>query len=196
MNVSFEVEGWGLRTGDGRVRLFKCDSSGRVEIRRHIMLANDDYDESEYFNWTRWSSGWRLYAHMIDILLPRAKTPEPCLAREAAVEYAANVLDMERPEKRSEQRSRFGNTDLAGEELTMTSESIIERLKKIKFEDGSNFRLLSGLERRLEDRRLSMKSSMREQIKDEITAYLQELQFPSRVLERVRSEIDEIEAIS
>jgi hypothetical protein len=196
MNVSFEVEGWGLRTGDGRVRLFKCDSSGRVEIRRYIMLAMDDYDESEYFEWTRWSSGTRLYAHMIDILLPPVKTPEPCLTREAAVEYAANVFDMETPEKRSDQRSWFGNTDLAGEKITMTSERIFEGLKKMKFEDGSHFRLRSGLERRLQGQNLPMTSLMREQIKDEISGYLEELQFPLPVIERVRSEIDEIEAIS
>lgn len=179
MSISFQIEGWGLRAGDGRVTLFKCDSSGRVEIRPYIRLASDDdYDEPEYFNCTQWSSAWRLYAHMIDILLPPAKTPEPCVAREATVEYVSNVLAIAH-------RSPLKYTDWTGETITMRSEDILEALKTQIFDDGSRFRILSGLG----NRNLAMTNSMREQIKEETSRYLEALQFPSHVINTVQKAI-------
>jgi hypothetical protein len=191
MNIKFEIEGWGLRTGDGRVMLFKCDSSGaRVEILRTIQLINDDpRGRSKHFNWHETYAADCLYAHMIDNLLSPAKTSEPSVAREATVEYVSNVLAIA-------YRSPLKYTDWTGETTIIGSEDILEALKTQSFDDGARFRILSGLERRLEDRNLPLTSSLWGQIKEKTTSYLQELQFPARVIKTVQREIDQIGTVS
>ena len=182
MSTSFVIEGWRLRAGDGTVRLFKCDSSSaRVEIHRHIILGSDDMDESKKFTWRVWNAADRLYAHMIDQLLPVLNNQEPSAVRDATVEYVSKVLAVD-------SRSEFHNIELKGETITLTAESILERLKTQEHENRSHFRVYSGLECRLP----SMTSSMREEIKQKTISYLEELRFSPSVIKSVQNELDQI----
>jgi hypothetical protein len=181
----------GAKTGEGIVRLFKCSSSGaRVEIRRTIVLLSDDLDESEQFNWHRWNSADRLYAQIIQNLLSAPNTPELLVAWYATLEYASKVLAV---------NSEFQNLDLTGEPIVLTAESILERPKTKKREDGSRFLGFSGaaipcfLLGELQ-RNPSTINSVRERIREKTINYLEQLQFSPSVIRTVQNEIDRIDS--
>lgn len=183
MSTSFVIEGWRLRSGDGTVRLFKADSSGaRVEILRTIELLSDDpRGASKHFNWHEPYAEDCLYAHMIDQLLSPADTLESRVARHATLEYVSKLLAI---------GSELGNIDLAGGPVIMTAESLVQSLNVQKRADGSYFWVFSGLERSP-----SMTASMREQIKEKTTTYLEELQFSPGVIKTVQNEIGQIQTV-
>jgi hypothetical protein len=113
------------------VRVYRRDPTGtRDEIRPSIVLASDDSTELEHFKWTRWNSADRLYAHIIQSLLPAPDTPESLVAWYATLEYASKFLAIGSP---------LGNLNLTGEPIVLTPGNLLESPSPKRRENGSNF---------------------------------------------------------
>lgn len=117
------------------------------------------------------------------------KTPESLVAWYATVAYASKVLAL---------RSELNNSDLRGEPIELTAQSILKRLNTQDYENGSNFRLFSGLAipcfllSKLR-RDPSTISSARERIRKKTISYLKRLKFSIAVIETVQDTIDRID---
>jgi hypothetical protein len=142
-----------------------------------------------FYHRYRYNSADRLYAHIIQNLLSTPNTPESLVAWYATVEYASKILAV---------NSEFQHLDLTGESIVLTTESILERPKTKKREDGSRFLVFSGVAMpcfllgKLHRNRSTIDPA-REQIREKTTNYLEQLQFSPRAIRNVQDQIDEVD---
>ena len=93
MNRSFKLEWAAANLGERASKLSVRTSTGSFrEIKRKIVLSDDDFTDIERFDLGHFNCQQNLSAHIIDKLLPKPKRVESLVAWYSAIELASVLL--------------------------------------------------------------------------------------------------------
>jgi hypothetical protein len=197
--MCFIIEAGEVGTDERTVKLsMHIPPAAPVEIRRSIILFDDDLDESENFESDCWNSEQRICAHIVAKFLSAPDNPESLVAWYATVGFASIVLPW-RLAPRLFPRQLIGQAHGA-KPLVLTEEFVLASLGMEEQDrgNGSDFALLSGsaiecfLVRELHANPSAI-PSIRYQVREKTTSYLKQLRFPRRTIENAQNEIDRID---
>ena len=151
-------------------------------IARRIVLFDDPRDRSDELSFDDSNSEQSIYAHILAELLPKPDSSESVVAWSAMLEFASYVLPHEFP-------------PVPEGQLRMLSDETILNVLETETHDPSRFPLRSGpaintFLLRVLHTNTSILDRARNSIRDNAVSYLQQLLFPAKVIEDVRTEIE------